>query len=204
MRLIGTRWRAVIIGYPWPVAARLFAERGYEHTSVIEIARAAEVSEQTVCNHFPVKRDLVLDRDAEVRARLVAAVRDHAPGTPLAAAIRDEALALADYARSMASEELRGAIGHLSVRSPEVRRLALESTDRLADALAEAITATTDPPPPSAAVAKLRGMTLAWISQTVIDESGRLIRAGHGPAEVADRLRETVTALLDELTPHGW
>ena len=33
-------------------AARLFAERGYEHVAVTDVARAAEVAEQTVYNYF--------------------------------------------------------------------------------------------------------------------------------------------------------
>lgn len=37
------------------VAARLFAERGYEHVLVSDIAREAEVSEQTTYNYFPSK-----------------------------------------------------------------------------------------------------------------------------------------------------
>jgi AcrR family transcriptional regulator len=32
-------------------AARLFAERGYEQVAVSDVARAADVSEQTVYNH---------------------------------------------------------------------------------------------------------------------------------------------------------
>ena len=36
-------------------AARLFAERGYEHVAVADVARAAEVAEQTVYNYFPAK-----------------------------------------------------------------------------------------------------------------------------------------------------
>ncbi|QXJ22011.1 helix-turn-helix transcriptional regulator [Actinomadura graeca] len=179
-------------------AARLFAERGYENTAVVEIARAAEVSEQTVYNHFPVKQDLVLDRFEEVRARFAAAVRDRAPGTAPAEALRPEALALAGHVRSMGSDELRGTIGHLALHSPEVHRLVLQSTDRLAGALAAVITETTDPAPPPA-IARLRGMTLAWISQTVIEESGPLIRDGLTPEEIAVRLSEIVTAMLDEL-----
>ena len=37
------------------VAARLFAERGYEHVTVSDVAREAEVSEQTVYNYFQTK-----------------------------------------------------------------------------------------------------------------------------------------------------
>jgi len=33
-------------------AARLFAERGYERVAVSDVAREAEVSEQTVYNYF--------------------------------------------------------------------------------------------------------------------------------------------------------
>ena len=40
-------------------ARRLFGERGFERVTVAEIARAAEVSEQTVFNYFPTKEDLV-------------------------------------------------------------------------------------------------------------------------------------------------
>ena len=40
-------------------ARRLFGERGFERVTVAEIARTAEVSEQTVFNYFPTKEDLV-------------------------------------------------------------------------------------------------------------------------------------------------
>lgn len=40
-------------------ALRLFKERGYEKTSVLEICRAANVSEGTFYYHFPTKDDLV-------------------------------------------------------------------------------------------------------------------------------------------------
>ena len=46
-------------------AARLFAERGYEHVTVTDVARAAEVAEQTVYNYFPAKENLVTDREEQ-------------------------------------------------------------------------------------------------------------------------------------------
>ena len=36
-------------------AARLFAEHGYENVAVTDVAREAEVAEQTVYNYFPAK-----------------------------------------------------------------------------------------------------------------------------------------------------
>ena len=50
-------------------ARRLFGERGFERVTVAEIARAANVSEQTVFNYFPTKEDLVYWRLRVVRGR---------------------------------------------------------------------------------------------------------------------------------------
>src|SRR5919201_3978344 len=61
-------------------ARRLFAERGFERVSVAEIARAAEVSEQTVCNYFPTKEDLVYWRLASFEEELLAAIRGRGGG----------------------------------------------------------------------------------------------------------------------------
>jgi AcrR family transcriptional regulator len=47
------------------------ATKGYDAVTVAEIARLAEVSEQTVYNFFPSKELLVLDEDAAFEALLV-------------------------------------------------------------------------------------------------------------------------------------
>ena len=61
-------------------ARRLFTERGFEHVSVGEIARRAEVSEKTVFNYFPTKEDLVYWRMESFEEELLRAVRERAPG----------------------------------------------------------------------------------------------------------------------------
>ena len=61
-------------------AAALFAERGFESVTVDEVARAADVSRQTVFNYFPSKEEMLFDRDAEIEAALLGAVRGRAPG----------------------------------------------------------------------------------------------------------------------------
>jgi AcrR family transcriptional regulator len=68
------------------VALRLFAERGFERVTVVEIARESNVAEATVFNYFPVKEDLVYSQMETFEQRLVDAVRDREPGqSPLAA-----------------------------------------------------------------------------------------------------------------------
>src|ERR1700683_5836062 len=69
-------------------AARLFAERGYENVAVSDVAREAEVAEQTVYNYFPTKEQLVTDREQQVQDRLCDLIRARPPGVTPAAAVR--------------------------------------------------------------------------------------------------------------------
>lgn len=55
-------------------AVRLFVERGYDATTVTDVAEAAGVSPMTVYRHFPTKEDLVLvdQHGQEIAARILA------------------------------------------------------------------------------------------------------------------------------------
>ena len=61
-------------------AFRLFAERGYDATTVADIAEAAEVSPRTVAMYFPAKQDIALSRFTDGAASLTAAIRGRRPG----------------------------------------------------------------------------------------------------------------------------
>jgi len=63
-------------------AKGLFLERGFDRVSVAEVARAADVSEQTVFNYFPTKEDLVFERMDTFEHELLAAVRNRPEGEP--------------------------------------------------------------------------------------------------------------------------
>ena len=177
-------------------AARLFAEHGYENVAVTDVAREAEVAEQTVYNYFPAKEQLVTDRDQQVRERLSDLIRSRPPGVTAAAAIRDYVLGFAAGIRDIAPEQWRGELGYLATISPAVRRLALEMTGRQADAIAAAISDTTAVPPE---IAELQGIALAGVFQIIISEAGQRTREGQGQAQIADELYPIVENLLDEL-----
>ncbi len=178
-------------------AARLFGERGYEHVAVVDVAEAAEVSEQTVYNYFPTKRDLVLDLEEDLRDRLTDLIRTRPAGTSPAAAIRAQALDFVESIRSVPVEQERGGLDYLAAMSPTVRRLSLEMTDRLADAIAAAIVETTQGVTPP--MAKVQGIALAWVIQTITDESGRRRVAGQSSTKIAKELRPIVEGLIGSL-----
>jgi AcrR family transcriptional regulator len=73
------RRRAAIIR----AAYELFAERGYDATTVADIAEAAEVSPRTVAMYFPAKQDIALSRFSDGVASLTGAIRDRQPGETL-------------------------------------------------------------------------------------------------------------------------
>src|SRR5581483_9462030 len=78
------------------VAFRLFADKGFEETTVGDIAAAAGIGRRTFFRYFPSKNDVTWgDFDAELdrmRARLAA----FAPGQPLMDALRE---AIVDFNR---------------------------------------------------------------------------------------------------------
>ncbi|TDD74508.1 TetR/AcrR family transcriptional regulator [Actinomadura rubrisoli] len=82
-------------------ALRLFAEHGYEETTVADIAAAADVSPRTFFSYFPSKEDVVFaevdDRLAEVAERLA----EVAPGRSPLETIR---MCLADVLWAIVSE----------------------------------------------------------------------------------------------------
>jgi AcrR family transcriptional regulator len=70
-------------------ARRLFSERGFEQVSIAEIAREAELSEQTVFNYFPRKEDLVYSGLEAFEDRLLTAIRERPPDQTVIAAFGD-------------------------------------------------------------------------------------------------------------------
>jgi AcrR family transcriptional regulator len=177
-------------------AARLFAERGYEHVAVSDVAREAEVAEQTVYNYFPTKEQLVTDREQQVQDRLCELIRSRPSAVTPAAAIRDFVLESVAGIRRIPPELWRGELGYLAAISPAVNRLALELIDRQATALSRAISDTTAVSP---GVARLQGISIAGVFQIIISEAGQRTREGQSQVKIADELYSIVKDVLDEL-----
>ena len=177
-------------------AARLFAEHGYENVAVSDVARDAEVAEQTVYNYFPTKERLVTDRDEQIQEQLTELIRSRPPGVTPAAAIREFVLKSVTGIRSIPADQWRGELGYLAAISPTVHRLALEMIDRQAAALAAAIGETSKVRPE---IARLQGIALASVFQIIISDAGRRTRAGQSQAKIAKDLHLIAENALDEL-----
>jgi AcrR family transcriptional regulator len=64
-------------------AYQLFAERGYDATTVADIAAAAEVAPRTIALYFPAKQDIALSRFNEALQDLNGALASREPGQRL-------------------------------------------------------------------------------------------------------------------------
>ncbi|QNP68988.1 TetR family transcriptional regulator [Streptomyces roseirectus] len=70
-------------------AYQLFAEQGFEVTTIAEVAERAEVSARTVTLYFPSKLDLALDRFTSMADRLAQVLRERRPGRLAVDALED-------------------------------------------------------------------------------------------------------------------
>lgn len=145
-------------------ARRLIDERGYDSTTIEQIAAAAEVSPSTVFRYFPSKEHIVLTDDyatftmAFLRERLT-------DGPPLAAM------------RGVLTEMVRGFSGDFSedyrwrrqlVRNvPAVRALVGESQDRWIDTVSEVLAERADVPADNLEIRVLVGAVTGALHQVL-------------------------------------
>ena len=125
-------------------AVRLFTERGYDATTVADVADAAGVSPMTVYRHFPTKEDLVLvDQRVPLVAEQVAAT---SAAQPL---VRRIGGALVDSARALTgggngksltpNEQFLLARLRLMISTPALRAKHLDNNYALQQAIVDAL-----------------------------------------------------------------
>lgn len=182
-------------------ALTLFAARGYDAVTVADVARLAEVSEQTVYNLFSSKEQLVLDEDAAFEARLIRMVRERPHGASLADCIRAGAHAFLDQLQDRPESPLMaGGLPSLIQVSPALRRAWLDATDRHASSVARALVETSGGAL-SAAVARVLAAAILAIFVVIIDDIGKAVRAGSTRRAAIQRLRPEVDAAVARLAP---
>ena len=179
-------------------ARRLFTERGFDRVTIAEVAREADVSQQTVFNYFPTKEDLVYWRLESFEDDLLAAIRDREPGESVVRA----------FARFVLTPR-----GLLAARDPEARSRLAELTrmitespallarerqifDRYTASLAAVIA---DETPAKGTVEPwVIANALIGVHRALVDHSRRRIVAGAPSSRIASEvLAEGERALAD-------
>jgi AcrR family transcriptional regulator len=132
------RWQPDAAGRLQQAALELYAERGYEQTTVAEIAERAGLTERTFFRHFADKRE-VLFRGSEQLQELIVDAVDAAPAsaTPIEAiaAGLQAAGAIFDAERRPHSRKRQSVI----YANPELQERELIKLASLAAALADAL-----------------------------------------------------------------
>ncbi|MGW1178455.1 TetR/AcrR family transcriptional regulator [Kitasatospora sp. NPDC002543] len=173
-------------------AMGLFAERGFDRVTVVEVARAAGVSPNTVFNYFPTKEDLFFDRQEEVVAHLAEVVRRRPAGRSAVAAVRADLLAaFASGEPTVGLNPGIAAFWRIVEDSAALRARLLELGERaeaaLAAALAEESGAAPDDPLP-----RIVAGAVAGAHRAVLGEIRRAMVAGEPAEEVRARAEAAV------------
>ncbi len=166
------------------VALRLFAERGFEATTLDDIAAAADVSRRTLFHYFGSKEEIVLSAKASVITEIEAAVAGRSPDEPL--------LDMAEGALTDMAKRFQGpaplALARLIKATPALQASDHAKYDLMERRLTAALTARKGLPGDDlqarmvalAAIGVLKVSTEAWLASD--DDAGP---EGHGKAAFA-------------------
>jgi AcrR family transcriptional regulator len=115
-------------------ALELFVERGYDETTLAEIAEAAGVSTRTIFAYFPSKEDILFSTIEAMRDALVQALAERPAGTDALAALREFILSSAHQ-----KTELDHKLGRLCAADPTLSSHKRARIAQLQEVLAAAI-----------------------------------------------------------------
>jgi len=176
-------------------ALRLFREKGYQNTTVEQIAAAAEVSPSTFFRYFPTKEDLVLQDDMDVR--MIAAFERQPPGLGAIAAVR---AAVREMLGSYTGAELDVVreTTRLSMTVPEIRARALDEFARAITAVAAAVAKRAGRPADDLAVRTAAGAIIGVIMSITMPWDGL---SGEHVFEDMFRTIDEALALLESGLP---
>ncbi|GAA1441802.1 TetR/AcrR family transcriptional regulator [Leifsonia poae] len=173
------RWEPDARGRLRAAAIELFSERGFDQTTVADIAERAGVTERTFFRHFADKREVLFEGSQVLQATVIEAIASAEPGTPpietVAAAMQAGAGLLQgnrDYSRLRATA---------IAANPSLHERELLKLGRLAAAAAEALR-DRGVAEPAASLAAQTGVTLfsvgfeKWLTDGAVDDFALHIR----------------------------
>ncbi|WP_035812961.1 TetR/AcrR family transcriptional regulator [Jiangella gansuensis] len=170
-------------------AHALFAERGFDHVTVTDIAERAEVGRSTFFRYFGDKQEVVFGDDGDVDALVAAAAAAPAdpPGTLAEALVQVRALVVPFVESVTAHPERYTAHERLVEQHPELRARSLTKQRRYADAITQILTRRGADRATATLAAEL-GMACYFAARTVVDDDPR--RLPGAVAVAFDRLAD--------------
>ncbi|WP_028937839.1 TetR/AcrR family transcriptional regulator [Pseudonocardia spinosispora] len=175
-------------------ALRLFAERGYEQTTVAQIAEAADVATKTFFNYFPSKEDVLFADTTHDNAVSLEVIAGRRPGESIAALmtrVYDETLARYRAENIGADPELVRAYVRLVMTVPALLAKALhlsyELQREMAHALVKAYPDELDPVSAAAVIGSFAGAAqgAAMMSLRLNESDEQLWAAARRGIEIA-------------------
>lgn len=173
------------------VAADLFRARGYNNVRMIDIARAAEVSQQTLYNYYPTKEHLIFDQHEEFGSRILSTVLDKSPQMPLLDALTLGASKFL-YELSLAMGRPNG-IPDSVVTGAALRRVWIEMNARLSDRLMDALLQTRWTV--DRATAKFVARSIVALFAAVFEGVGEGAMAGRSKTSVRKELDSSIASI---------
>jgi len=158
-------------------AIRLFLERGFEATTIEEIAEAAEISPSTFFNYFPTKEEVVFQD--ELDPLILAAFNAQPEGTHPIRALRDSMKTVFGQLTAEQDNVMRQRISLMS-STPALRSAMLTQFADLVDQIAELIAGRVGREPTDFAIRNLAGALLGVMM------SALLIAASNPRADMID------------------
>jgi AcrR family transcriptional regulator len=119
----------------WAAALDLFAEKGFEETTIDDIVAAAGTSRRTFFRHFESKRDLMAQPVVSYGASLTQAIESSRPGCSPAELFRHVVLDVAQ--RTLAEPRMRKVM-EIAARYPAAREAQMSRVAEVQHKLAEA------------------------------------------------------------------
>ena len=184
-------------------AARLFDTVGYESVRMKDIARAADVSEQTLYNYFPTKEHLIFDQQQEFESRILdVAIRKTRSATLPEALAQDAEAFLEEVMRNVARVK---AFPVSLMFGPELRRVWIEMNARHADTLTEALLRSGKAG--DRASAKFLARAVVALFAVVLEGVGEAAVQERDPAAIRRELRSSIRSITsifrDGVAPAG-
>ena len=180
-------------------ATGLFIAKGFEQTTIAEIADAARVAKKTVTNYFARKEDLALDHQQAFIASLADAVASRRTGESALAALRrdfEAAVATQDPVAGFAGPEFTRMIAD----SPTLTACLRGLHDQREHALAAALAETTGEHPDHITVITAAAL-LGAVHRVLFQRIQDLTLAGHSNDAIAKTVAAEATQAFDLLEP---